>query len=458
MKLRTGRLSGDLDPLAESFNSSIGVDGRMVYCDIEGSKAHVKMLGKCGILKSQEAETIIEGLEKIKEGLEEGKIEIDQSCEDIHTFVEGKLIEEVGEVGKKMHTARSRNDQVTTDLKLYLREEAQELTALLKTYIESLVEVGEDNLTTIMPGYTHLQAAQPVTFSHHLLAYAQMGLRDLSRLEDFNKRMNELPLGSCALAGTTYPIDRAYVAELLDFDGPCENSMDGVSDRDYVLELSSLLAIISTHLSRLAEELVIRSSQPYSFVSLSESYSTGSSIMPQKKNPDLAELIRSLSGRIIGNMDRVFIMMKGLPLAYSKDLQEDKEAIFDSLDQVEASLGLMAGMIKSLTVNKEKMLKACKDGFLNATDLADYLVNKGLPFRDAHHLVARMVKYATDEGVSLEDIPLEVYKRESDLFDRDLYRALDLEKSLKKRTSFGGPAPDEVKRQISEIKNKLKKY
>lgn len=449
-------LSGDLDNIAEELNSSIKVDKRLVFDDIKGSIAHVKMLEKTNILKSEEAETIINGLELINRKLKSGEIEVDESSEDIHTFIEATLINEIGDLGKKMHTARSRNDQVATDLKLNLRDECEIIENILKDYVKTLCLLAEKNTDSIMPGYTHLQAAQPVTFAHHLMAYTMMGLRDIDRIKDYKKRLNSSPLGACALAGTSYPIDREFSARELGFDSIMQNSMDAVSDRDYVLELESVLSIIAIHLSRLSEELIIWSSQPFGFVKIDDMYSTGSSIMPQKKNPDMAELLRSKPARVIGNMNQSFIMMKGIPLAYAKDMQEDKEAIFDSIDTVKISLKVMKGQMDTLTVNKDKMLRACKEGFLNATDVADYLVNKGLAFRDAHHISARLVKYATDNGITLEEIDLNTYKTESDLFEDDIYDNIDIVKCLNSRNSLGGPAKGEVKRQIDYVLDELK--
>lgn len=457
MKLWSGMLTGELDKLAEEFNDSIKIDKRLVYCDIEGSIAHVEMLGKNNIISDEEKDEIITGLSSIYKDLKEGKVEVDESYEDIHTFVEARLIEEIGPVGKKMHTARSRNDQVTTDFKLYLRNECENILEDTKDYITSLVTLAEKNTKTIMPGYTHLQAAQAVTFAHHLMGYAMMGLRDIERIESFRKRMNELPLGACALAGTTYDIDRDFVKEKLGFTSLMQNSMDAVSDRDYVIELSSIISLISIHLSRLSEELIIFSSQPYSFVRIDDKYSTGSSIMPQKKNPDMAELIRAKAARLISNTNQSMVMMKGLPLAYSKDMQEDKEGIFESVDTIRAMLKIMAGQIDCLKVNKEKMLAASKEGYLNATDVADYLVGKNLPFRDAHHISARLVKYAMEKNLCLEDLPLEIYKNESDLFEEDIYQAIDLYTSVNKRDSLGGPSEKEVLRQIAYVKEKLER-
>lgn len=448
-------LDGSLDKDAEIFNSSIKIDKRLVFDDITGSKAHVKMLGKQGIIGEDEADKIIKGLNKIEEKLKAKTLEIDMACEDIHTFVEGALISEIGEVGKKMHTARSRNDQVTTDLKLYIKKEGLEIIDYLKIYSKSLTNLAKNHTETIMPGYTHLQAAQPVSFAHHLMAYAFMNLRDISRMEACIKRLNELPLGACALAGTTYDIDRDFVANDLGFERVMGNSMDAVSDRDYVMDLASVLSIIAAHLSRLSEELIIWSSPAYKFIEVDDKFATGSSIMPQKKNPDMAELIRGKSARIIGNMNQAFVMMKALPLSYAKDMQEDKEFIFDSIDTIKISLKIMAGQIKSLSVNKEKMLEACKVGFLNATDLADYLVKKQVAFRDAHHIAARLVKYAIERNLALEDLDLETYKKESDLFEEDVYEAIDLKTCLKNRKSQGGPAPEEVLRQIAYVEGKI---
>lgn len=455
MKLWSGMLSGNLDKTAEEFNSSIKIDKRMVYEDIEASIAHVQMLCYKEILNKKDSQKIIDGLKKIKKCLEEGKLDIDLSFEDIHSFVEFKLIEEIGEAGKKMHTARSRNDQVTTDLKLYLRKETYKISGLLANYLNAIIHLAENNLSTIMPGYTHLQAAQPISFAHHILSYAFMGLRDIDRLNDYKKRLNELPLGACALAGTTYNIDRKYTAKLLGFDKVMENSIDAVSDRDYILELQSILSIIGIHLSRLAEELIIWSSQPFNFVIIDDKYSTGSSIMPQKKNPDMAELIRAKTGRLIGNMNQSFIMLKGLPLAYSKDMQEDKESIFDSVDTIKISLTVMTGMLAELKINKEKMLNACKDGYINATDLADYLTSKKVPFRDAHHIAARLVKKAKSENKTLEELDLGCYKEESEKFEKDVYEFINLENIVEKRSSRGGPAKSEVKKQIDFIKENL---
>ena len=448
-------LDGNLDKDAEIFNSSIKIDQRLVFDDIAGSIAHVKMLGKQKIIERYEMEKIIEGLKKIQKKIKSNTLEIDQRSEDIHTFVEKSLIDEIGEVGKKMHTARSRNDQVTTDLKLFIRRESLEIIELLKVYTKSLTDLAKDHTETIMPGYTHLQAAQPVSFAHHLMAYAFMNLRDISRMEDYIKRISELPLGACALAGTTYDIDRDFVAKELGFEKVMGNTIDAVSDRDYIMELASIFSIIAVHLSRLAEEIINWASPAYKFIEIDDKFATGSSIMPQKKNPDMAELIRGKSARLIGNMNQAFVMIKALPLSYAKDMQEDKEFIFDSIDTIKISLKIMAGQIKTLNINKENMLKACEDGFLNATDVADYLVKKGENFRDAHHIAARLVKYAIEKNLTLGELDIAIYKKESDLFEDDIYQAIDLKTCLKMRKSKGGPAPEEVLRQICYVEREI---
>lgn len=451
-------LDGNLDKDAEIFNSSIKIDQRLVFDDINGSIAHVKMLGKQKIIKKDEMEKIIEGLEKIQEKIKSNSLEIDRTSEDIHTFVEKSLIDEIGEVGKKMHTARSRNDQVTTDLKLFIRRESHEIIELLKVYTKSLTDLAKDHTETIMPGYTHLQAAQPVSFAHHLMAYAFMNLRDINRMEDYIERLNALPLGACALAGTTYDIDRDFVAKELGFEKVMGNSMDDVSDRDYIMELASIFSIIAVHLSRLAEEIINWASPAYKFIEIDDKFATGSSIMPQKKNPDMAELIRGKAARLIGNMNQAFVMMKALPLSYAKDMQEDKEFIFDSIDTIKISLKIMAGQIKTLKVNKENMLKACEDGFLNATDVADYLVKKGENFRDAHHIAARLVKYAIEKNLTLGELDIAIYRKESDLFEEDIYQAIDLKTCLENRNSYGGPSPEEVLKQIGFVEEKISTY
>lgn len=455
MKLWSGMLEGNLDKITEEFNQSIKVDKRLVFVDIRGSIAHVKMLKKQAILKNEEADKIIEGLKQIYKDLENKKIAVDESFEDVHSFVEGKLIEYIGEDGKKMHTARSRNDQIALDLRMYLKDQSKEIVDLLKTLLKVLANKAKDHTETIMPGMTHLQPAQPVTFAHHLLSYAFMVKRDIERIKDAYKRVDYSPLGSCALAGTGFDIDREYTKDLLGFENLCQNSMDAVSDRDFCLEIQSDLALIGVHLSKLSEELIIFSSNPYKFIEIDDAYATGSSIMPQKKNPDMAELIRGKSARLIGNMNQSFVMVKGLANAYAKDLQEDKESLFDSIDTVKISLKIMAGMIDTLGVNKERMKKACKEGFLNATDLADYLVDKGLSFRDSHHLSAKACKYCIENDISLDEMDIKEYKKISKDFDEDLYDAIKIENSFIKRDSLGGVSPKEVKRQIEVIEKYL---
>lgn len=458
MKLWQGMLSGELNQKAEEFNASFAIDQRMICQDIDGSIAHATMLGQTGILPQNDAEQIIAGLKEIKNDLENNLLQLDPQAEDVHTFIENELTKRIGEAGKKLHTARSRNDQVATDIRLYLRSEIVQIAKLLQKYITAMCEIAEHNLTTIMPGYTHLQAAQPITFAHHLSAYCMMALRDLDRLADCKKRLNQSPLGACALAGTSYPIDRQLTAELLNFEEVMQNSMDAVSDRDFILELNSVLAIIAIHLSRQAEELIIWSSQPYSFIKIADEFSTGSSIMPQKKNPDMAELIRGKSGRVSGNLIQSLTMIKGLPLAYSKDMQEDKESIFDSVDTVKICLEIMANMLLSLTVDQDNMLRATELGYLAATDLADYLVKKDIPFRDAHHLIAQLVGIADKEGKTLAELPLEVYREISHSFEADLFEVIDMKNIVNAKKSFGGPAPTEVKRQITWVKQQLQTY
>lgn len=455
MKLWQGMLSGELNPKAEEFNASFSIDQRMIEQDIEGSIAHALMLGQTGILKNADVKTIVHGLFSILSELKNQTLELDPTSEDVHTFVENELIKRIGEAGKRLHTARSRNDQVATDLRLYLRSEIKEIKALLFAYIEAIVKLANQHTQSIMPGYTHLQVAQPVTFAHYLSAYGMMALRDSERLDDTLQRINQLPLGACALAGTSYPIDREYTAELLGFNAIMQNSMDAVSDRDFVIELQTDISIIAIHLSRQAEEFIMWSSPAFSFIEIADQYATGSSIMPQKKNPDMAELIRGKSARIIGNLMQSLTMLKGLPLAYSKDMQEDKESIFDSIDTIKMNLEMMTGMLNSLKVNTDKMLAATKLGYPEATDLADYLVNKGIPFRTAHHIVAEIVSEAHQKGITLAELPLEVYREYSRSFDTDLYEAIDLKNIIEKKSSLGGPAPEEVKRQLNWLSKKL---
>ena len=448
-KMWAGRTDGQTDRLADDFNSSIGFDCRMYRQDISGSMAHAAMLGATGILPKADADTLIDGLQTILDDLDSGKLQFDPACEDIHMFVEQVLTERLGDVGKKLHTARSRNDQVALDLRMYLREQCDAISEQVKTLIEALVDRAAEYKSAIMPGYTHLQRAQPITFGHHLMAYAMMLLRDRSRLADCRKRMNRSPIGCCALAGTTYPTDRAMEAAQLGFDGICMNSLDGVSDRDFCAELLSALSILMMHLSRLSEELILWTSWEFGFVELSDAYTTGSSIMPQKKNSDMAELIRGKTGRVYGNLVGLLTMLKGLPMAYNKDMQEDKEGVFDACDTVSMCLPVMTGMIETMTAKPEAMKKAAQRGFINATDLADYLVRKGLPFRSAYKISGAIVGDCVKSGAVLEELPLETYQQYSGLFDSDVYEAIDLTACVEKRTSAGGPA--KVQEQIDYV-------
>ena len=448
-KMWAGRTDGQTDRLADDFNSSIGFDCRMYRQDITGSMAHAAMLGATGILPKADADTLIDGLQTILDDLGSGKLQFDPACEDIHMFVEQVLTERLGDVGKKLHTARSRNDQVALDLRMYLREQCDAISAQVKTLIEALVDRAAEYKSAIMPGYTHLQRAQPITFGHHLMAYAMMFLRDRSRLSDCRKRMNRSPIGCCALAGTTYPTDRAMEAAQLGFDGICMNSLDGVSDRDFCAEFLSTLSILMMHLSRLSEELILWTSWEFGFVELSDAYTTGSSIMPQKKNSDMAELIRGKTGRVYGDLVGLLTMLKGLPMAYNKDMQEDKEGVFDACDTVSMCLPVMTGMIETMTAKPEAMKKAAQRGFINATDLADYLVRKGLPFRSAYKISGAIVGDCVRSGAVLEELPLETYQQYSDLFDSDVYEAIDLTACVEKRTSAGGPA--KVQEQIDYV-------
>ena len=451
-KLWAGAAHGALDAAADSFNSSIGVDARMYKEDICGSMAHAAMLAKCGIVSSEEGAQLIAGLGGILADLESGALAIDPAAEDIHSFVEATLTARLGDVGKKLHTARSRNDQVALDTRLYLRSAAGKTVGLLKTLIRALAAQAERNADAVMPGYTHLQRAQPVTFAHQLLAYGMMFARDIGRMEDAARRMNVSPLGCGALAGTTFPIDRAMTAAELGFDGYCLNSLDGVSDRDFCVELASALALVMAHLSRLCEELVLFSSWEFGFVSIADAYTTGSSIMPQKKNPDMCELIRGKTGRVYGSLITLLTMLKGLPLAYNKDMQEDKEAVFDAFDTVKACLGLAAPIISTLEVNRDKMLAAAKGGYINATDLADYLAKKGVPFRTAYKLTGRLVADCAERGAALEDLTLEEFRAYSPVFESDLYDAISLEKCVERRTSAGGASPAGLEAQLEYLR------
>lgn len=413
------------------------------------------MLGKQNIISKQDSQIIKKELEKIQEDIENGILEIDEKAEDIHMFIEAELTKRIGDTGKKLHTARSRNDQVTLDLKLYLRNEINEISAKLKLLIKALCNKAEENLDTVMPGYTHMQRAQPITLAHHLMAYAEMFLRDLDRLKDTKKRMNVLPLGSCALAGTTYDIDRNLVKELLDFDSITQNSLDGVSDRDYVIELANTIAIIMMHLSRISEEIILWSSWEFKFIELDDAFSTGSSIMPQKKNPDITELIRGKTGRVYGNLMGLLTTMKGLPLAYNKDMQEDKEAIFDSIETVKLCIDTFIPMLETMNVLSQNMRIAANKGFINATDCADYLVKKGIPFREAYKIIGNLVSYCENNNKTLETLTLEEYKNTNNLFEKDIYEEISLENCVKKRKVVGGPAPEVVKKHIKDVMKKV---
>ena len=450
-KIWSGRAKGSLDKAANDFNSSIRVDSRMFRQDIAGSMEHATMLSAVGIIPAKDADAIIDGLQSILDDIESGALTIDPEAEDIHSFVEAELTARIGDAGKKLHTARSRNDQVALDLRLSLKEEGTALSKGLYDLLRALYTKASQHKETILPGYTHLQRAQPITFAQHLLAYTAMFRRDLSRLDDAIARMNESPLGSAALAGTTYPIDRAMVASRLGFAGVTANSLDGVSDRDFCVELLSALSLVMVHLSRLSEELLLWTSLEFSFVELDDAYTTGSSIMPQKKNSDMAELIRGKSGRVFGDLVATLTMLKGLPLAYNKDLQEDKEAIFDGFDTVKSCITVMVGMIDTMKVNKAAMLEAAKKGFLNATDLADYLTKKGMPFREAYKTVGKLVAACIDKGETLDSLPLAEYKTFSPLFADDLYQEIALGTCVKKRISEGGTGPQSVEKQLDDL-------
>ena len=450
-KMWAGRFEKALDKQADDFNSSIHFDCRMYKQDITGSMVHAMMLSRQGIISGDEAEVIINGLGGILQDIENGDLQIDMNAEDIHMFVEAELTKRIGDTGKKLHTARSRNDQVALDIRMYLRAENEEILSMLKTLIEALRDKAQENTDVIMPGYTHLQRAQPVTFAHHILAYAMMFIRDYSRIKDAVKRMNASPIGSCALAGTTYNTDRSFEAQHLGFDTITLNSIDGVSDRDFCLELLSAYSILMMHLSRFCEEITLWCSWEFKFMELDDSYSTGSSIMPQKKNPDMAELIRGKCGRVYGDLVALLTTLKGLPLAYNKDMQEDKEAIFDAVDTVKLCISVFTPMIATSTVLKDNMYKAAQKGFINATDLADYLVKKGMPFRSAYKLVGETVAYCIANNTVLEDLPFEKYKELSELFDEDVYTDISLEACVNKRISQGGTGPKSVQTQIDFV-------
>ncbi|MBR5156092.1 MAG: argininosuccinate lyase [Clostridia bacterium] len=453
MKLWGGRFSKSTDKSVDDFNSSIRFDARMYAQDIRGSQAHAKMLGKQGIISQADSDLIVKTLGEILTDIEGGKVEFTIDAEDIHMNIETILISRIGDVGKRLHTGRSRNDQVALDCRLYLRDESEELAEMLKGLLKTILTLADENLDTIMPGYTHLQKAQPITFAHHVMAYYEMFSRDLSRLNDWKKRMNIMPLGSGALAGTTYPLDREFVANELDFDDITKNSIDGVSDRDFVCELAFVLSMIMVHLSRFSEEIILWSSNEFGFVDLDDAYSTGSSIMPQKKNPDVAELARGKSGRVFGDLMGLLTMMKGLPLAYNKDMQEDKEQIFDAVDTVKMCLPVFAGMLSTMKLRKDKMLQGAKGGFTNATDVADYLVKKGLPFRDAHAVVGRMVAYCLDNDTVIDALSMEEFKNFSDIFAQDVYDAISLDTCVNMRKITGGPAKETMKKIIDGYKN-----
>ena len=454
-KMWAGRTDGATVKIADDFNSSIRFDSRMYRQDITGSMAHAAMLARQGIICAKDADLLIGGLEGILNDLDCGELAIDMECEDIHMFVEHELTQRLGDVGKKLHTARSRNDQVALDVRMYLRGEIDQISGLVTGLVIALTDQAEMYKDAIMPGYTHLQRAQPITFGHHLMAYAMMLLRDRERLSDCRKRMNLSPIGCCALAGTTYDTDRHFEADRLGFDGICRNSLDGVSDRDFCVELMSAISILMMHLSRLSEEIILWSSWEFKFVELSDAYTTGSSIMPQKKNPDMAELVRGKTGRVYGDLMALLTTLKGLPLAYNKDMQEDKEAVFDACDTVKMCLQVFAPMVATMTANTDNMKKAAQKGFINATDLADYLVKKGLPFRSAYKISGQLVAYCIANDTVLEDLPLETYKGYSELFENDLYENIDLTACVEKRISEGGTSVASVEAQIDYVRKVL---
>ncbi len=454
-KLWGGRFSKETDALVDDFNSSIRFDSRMYWEDIEGSIAHAGMLGLCGIIPKEDSALIQKTLKEIREDIEAGEVSFDTYAEDIHMNVETLLIARIGDVGKRLHTGRSRNDQVALDIRLYLRRQCDVILEQVRSLMNTLLDLAEQHTNTIMPGYTHMQKAQPVTFAHHLLAYFEMLKRDAQRLSECRKRINCMPLGSGALAGTTYPLNREYVAEQLGFDSVTNNSLDGVSDRDFAIELCSDLSLLMMHLSRFCEELILWSTHEFSFVEMDDAYSTGSSIMPQKKNPDVAELIRGKTGRVYGDLNTLLVMMKGLPLAYNKDMQEDKEAIFDAVDTVELCIPVFEKMIQTMKVQKSVMLKGAKGGFANATDVADYLVKKGVPFRDSHGIVGNMVAKAISLQKNLDDFTLEEFKECSPLIEEDIYEAISMETCVGDRKLKGGPAPERTKQEIADGRSYL---
>ena len=444
-----GRFTKETDQLVYNFNASISFDQKFYKQDIRGSIAHVTMLASVGVLTEEERDQIIDGLKGISKDIQTGAVEITSEYEDIHSFVEANLIDRIGDVGKKLHTGRSRNDQVALDMKLYTRDEIVDIKYLLKELMETLHRIMKEHIDTFMPGFTHLQKAQPVTLAHHVGAYMEMFKRDYSRLTDIYDRMNYCPLGAGALAGTTYPLDREQTASLLNFYGPTLNSMDSVSDRDYVIELLSALSTIMMHLSRFSEEVIIWNSNEYKFVSIDDGFSTGSSIMPQKKNPDIAELVRGKTGRVYGALTSILTTMKGIPLAYNKDMQEDKELTFDAIDTVKGCISLFNGMMNTMTFNKPQMENSAKHGFTNATDAADYLVNHGVPFRDAHGIVGQLVLLCLDKHISLDELPLDEYQKISPAFEEDIYDAISMKTCVEKRNTIGAPGRDAMKKVIA---------
>ena len=456
MKLWGGRFTKETNQLVHNFNASLSFDQKFYEEDIAGSIAHVTMLAKQGILTQEDKDSIINGLNGIRDDIRSGKLIIDEEHEDIHSFVEAHLIERIGDAGKRLHTGRSRNDQVALDMKLYTRKEVLEMNDLLKELLESLLKIMKENTDTIMPGFTHLQKAQPITLAHHMGAYFEMFKRDRSRLHDIHERMNYCPLGSGALAGTTYPLDREYTAQLLDFAGPTLNSMDSVSDRDYLIEFLSAMSIIMMHLSRFCEEIIIWNTNEYQFIEIDDSYSTGSSIMPQKKNPDIAELVRGKTGRVYGSLVSLLTTMKGLSLAYNKDMQEDKEFVFDAIDTTKGCIVLFTGMLNTLTFRKDKMRASAEGGFTNATDAADYLVNHGVPFRDAHGIIGQLVLYCIDKNISLGEMTLDEYKAISPVFEEDIYDEISMETCVDKRNTIGAPGPKAMQQVIAIYEEYLK--
>lgn len=456
MKLWGGRFTKETNQLVHNFNASLSFDQKFYHEDIQGSIAHVTMLADQGILSHEDKDSIIQGLEGIRKDLDEGKLEFTAEHEDIHSFVEAHLIERIGDAGKRLHTGRSRNDQVALDMKLYTRHEIEEMNDLLKGLLESILRIMKENLHTIMPGFTHLQKAQPITLAHHMGAYFEMFKRDRSRLSDTLERMNYCPLGSGALAGTTYPLDREETAKLLGFTGPTLNSMDSVSDRDYLIEFLNDMSIIMMHLSRFCEEIITWNTNEYQFVDIDDSYSTGSSIMPQKKNPDIAELVRGKTGRVYGALMSLLTTMKSLPLAYNKDMQEDKEFVFDAIDTTKGCIVLFTGMLNTLTFRKDKMRASAEGGFTNATDAADYLVNHGVPFRDAHGIIGQLVLYCIDKNISLGEMTLDEYKAISPVFEEDIYDAISMETCVDKRNTIGAPGPKAMQQVIAIYEEYLK--